>query len=156
MNPWHKVRISKKLLAALPKDVAEQLVSLQYNGFDPEPGRSARFSSVTFTHEAAPYRHYFAEGDSYTFLYSGRTLSMQMSTNENHHTGMTRDEIGAEQLMPAGTVIFVTYYTYDARTPYACRVICVGEAAITADGTVRPEFDAARQALALPAPQEVV
>jgi hypothetical protein len=113
-----KVRISKKLLAQYPREVAEYITS-QWGDY---------VKSATVEHVSAPYTLYNGEGYHHYVYHAGKTMSMEtVSSNTLGASGMNHDICGST-VIPAGTIIVqVTYYA-----GYMMHIIHVDPIAISA------------------------
>jgi hypothetical protein len=113
-----KVRISKKLLAQYPIEVAEYIVN-----------RWGEYvKSVTIEHHNAPYTLYNGEGYHFFVYHNGEAMSLEtVSSNTIGAAGLNHD-INGSTVIPAGTIIVqVTYYA-----GYMMRIIHVDPVAISA------------------------
>jgi len=113
-----KQRISKKLLAQYPREVAEYIVN-----------RWGRYvKSATVVHETAPYTLYNGEGFHHFVYRNGESMSLEtVSSGTLGAAGMNHD-INGSSVIPSGTIIVqVTYYA-----GYMMRIIHVDHTAIEA------------------------
>jgi hypothetical protein len=113
-----KQRLSKKLLAQYPREVADYIVN-RWGDY---------VKSATVVHKTAPYTLYNGEGYHHFVYHNGKTLSMEtVSSNTLGAAGMNHD-INGSSIIPAGTIIVqVTYYA-----GYMMRIIHVDPIAISA------------------------
>jgi hypothetical protein len=113
-----KQRISKKLLAQYPREVAEYIVN-RWGDY---------VKSVTIVHETAPYTLYNGEGYHHYVYHAGKTMSMEtVSSGTLGGANLNHDICGSTQI-PAGTIIVqVSYYA-----GYMMRIIHVDPIAISA------------------------
>lgn len=99
-----KIRISKKSLKAFDGAVANAILQLQ--------GKHCTIKSFTYDTYPEGYQLYLAEGDRYTFVYGGKTMSIEMVAE--HNFGYKAENflygIGASIPMPVGTTILTVYY----------------------------------------------
>ena len=113
-----KQRISKKLLAQYPREVANYITE-----------RWGRYvKSATVEHVSAPYKLYNGEGYHHYVYHNGDTMSLEtVSSGTVGGANLNHDICGSTQI-PAGTIIVqVTYYA-----GYMMRIIHVNHTAIEA------------------------
>ena len=96
-----KQRISKKLLATYPREVAEYIVH-RWGDY---------CKSATIVHHTAPYTLYNGEGYHFFVHHNGKNMSMEtVSSNTIGAAGLNHDICGST-VIPANTIIVqVSYY----------------------------------------------
>ncbi len=96
------IRISKKLLSTLPKIVADEIKRL---------ADDYGIKSLTYKHEAAPYRLYLGEGDRITLIRGEQVGSLEMVAEHNIGAAGVSHQIGDSFNVPVGTTIIrISYY----------------------------------------------
>jgi hypothetical protein len=113
-----KQRISKKLLAQYPREVAEYITS-RWGDY---------VKSATVEHVSAPYTLYNGENYHHFVYHNGKSMSLEtVSSNTLGGANLNHDICGST-VIPAGTIIVqVTYYA-----GYMMRIIHVDPITISA------------------------
>ena len=96
-----KQRISKKLLAQYPREVAEYIVN-----------RWGEYcKSATIVHHTAPYTLYNGEGYHFFVHHCGKSMSMEtVSSNTIGASGLNHDINGSTVIPPNTIIVQVSYY----------------------------------------------
>lgn len=97
----NRTRISKKLLATLPADVAETVNALV---------EDYGFKSLSFSNQPQGYRVYNAEGDKITMIYAGKSKSIETVGEHNLGAAGLNHDINGSVVPPSGTWICRVWY----------------------------------------------
>ena len=113
-----KQRISKKLLAQYPVEVANYITN-RWGDY---------VKSVTIVHETAPYTLYNGEGYHHFVYHAGNSMELETVSSNTLGGANLNHDINGSTVIPAGTIIVqVTYYA-----GYMMRIIHVDPIAISA------------------------